>query len=187
MNASAGQNPNNRKMLHLFFVCDRIHEITKNYSQRGILMFTVDMTPFWLPTTVRWPCGDQIIGIKESVKSKLAGKTELTHEAALKMFKSIEFWSSVKAILTKPLVLLSISLVLLTVALSIPGVHVALIILRVFLGAIGGGILGGTIQNYWSGTLTAISKAHELTSRQAAQQIVKLQSNTASLQVTFKL
>jgi hypothetical protein len=147
--------------------------------------------PINLPATdstfIRWPCGCQEIGIRASVKSKLAGKTELTREAALKMFNSIEFWSSVKAILTKPLVLLSISLVLLTVGLSIPGVHVALIILRVFLGAIGVGILGGTIENYWSGTLTSISKAHDQTSRQALFRLVSLKADVTLTKVTFSL
>src|SRR5579885_3158642 len=87
------------------------------------------------------------LDLHQSIKDRLGEGESLTHDVALRILKQIKWESDVKAFFSKPIVVLPIGILILAISLLIPHLTVALTVLRMILGGIGGGIIGYTIEN----------------------------------------
>lgn len=118
------------------------------------------------------------IDLNQSVKERLKAGEVLTNATAIKIFKQIKLQSDILSFLTKPIVLISLGASIFLAGLLIPATGLALGAARVLVCALGGGILGFSIENYFlSSFLSQISEAYADQSKRAAEYIKKLEAS----------
>lgn len=122
------------------------------------------------------------IDLNESVKKKLKEGEVLTNATALKILKQIKLKSDVLSFLTKPIVLISLSTVIMIAGSFIPvavagAAAVVLIAAQVLVVALGASIFGYTVENYFNDFLPQISEAYRDQSQRAADYIQRINSS----------
>lgn len=100
------------------------------------------------------------VDIKESVIAKLKQGQELTSQTALKIFNRMYNQSLIIHAITKPVVAISLSLVVLGLSLSLPETSTVLIVAGFFARFVGFYCLQYTILNSQSGFLQNMSNAY---------------------------
>ena len=124
------------------------------------------------------PCTpDFTIDINQSVKERLKEGELLTNATALKIFKQIKLKSDILSFLTKAIVLIPLSTAIMIAGFCIPPAGIALLAARVFVAALGGCIVGFSIENYFNNFLPRLSQAYSDQSERAAEYIQKLKSS----------
>lgn len=100
------------------------------------------------------------VDIKESLLAKLKHGQQLTNQTALKIFKQMYYQSLIIHALLKPVVAISMSLLVLGCSLSVPETSTALIVAAYFARFIGFYCLQYTVTNSLSGFLQNMSDAY---------------------------
>lgn len=130
------------------------------------------------------PCtSDFTVDIHEAVSQQVKDGDKLTNEAALQVFKKIEWKADIKAFLAKPIFLIPTSIAILVpgcALLTVTGTAAA--VMGLLLRMTGAGLLGYTLENWWNGFLNNISSAFENQSALAREYIQKIEGAKQSIQ-----
>ena len=115
------------------------------------------------------------VDLNKSVKDKLNEGEQLTNATALKILKQIKLKSDIISFLTKSIVAISFSAGVVVAGFCIPAAGTALFVAGIFVRALGGGMLGYSIENSFNGFLSQLSQAYRDQSQRAGEYIRTLE------------
>jgi len=126
------------------------------------------------------------VDINQAVKDKLRPGEQLTNATALRIFKQIKWKSDMLSLLTKPIVSISLSCIVLLAGFFIPASGIALYAARVFVSTVGGSMVGYSFENGFNGFLPLLSRAYRDQSQRASEYI-RIIENAAGHEKRFVL
>lgn len=125
------------------------------------------------------------INIQNAVKGKLQLNEQLTNATALKIFKQIKWESDVLSFLAKPIVLIPLSVAICATSFLLQPTALPLIILKVFISTLSGGLVGYSLENSYNGFLSKLSLAYSEQSSRANEYIRTLENHEGEMEFSF--
>jgi hypothetical protein len=132
------------------------------------------------------PCLPEVtIDMSRSVQNKLKPGEQLTNATALRILRQIKRESDVLSFFTRPIVLISLSIVGVLTATTLFLMNPILRVAGAIALVAACGVAGYTIENTFNGFLPKVSRAYSEQSRLAAEHIRTIENSTHELSFRF--